>query len=286
MSDDVVIEKTPAEIAAEKVKTDRESIKVTSVVNDKDQPVVTTDEDDPKIIEDDKVIVEQTAEEIEAAKIKEAEDKETEKEAKKQERIERKFAKEAAEKKALKDEVEALKKKLEAKPDAENVLTADDITKEAKRIAEQEIMQRDFDAAQARLIKSAVKADKDFMKKIKSVADEIAPMPGQMIGILDDLDNSGVVLSHLANDPDEYERIITLPIVKMAIELSKISAKLDKKPEREISKVPDPGKLVGGNRGTPSNKPNIKTDSTEEWIRKRNIQVAERNAMKRNGMRV
>ena len=145
-------------------------------------------------------------------------------------------------------------------------------------------MQRDFDAAVNRVTKAATKTDKDFMKKINEVATEIAPIPGQMIGILDDLENPGVVLSHLANDPDEYERIITLPITKMALELAKLSTKLDKKPATEISKVPDPGKPIGGNRGTPSAAPKD-SDDFDTWMLKRNQQVAERQERKMKGLR-
>ena len=69
----------------------------------------------------------------------------------------------------------------------------------------------------------------------------------------------------------------------MALKLSRLSDELNKKPKKEISKVPEPNKGLGGKGG----QADILHDkmNMEDWIATRNKQVAERQAAKRNAMR-
>ena len=115
-----------------------------------------------------------------------------------------------------------------------------------------------------------------------------------MIGILDDLDNGGAILNYLIDNLDEAERVYALSPAKMAVELTKLSTKIVKEAEekaaaekaakkKEISKVPEPKEPVNGSAKL-SEEPKD-TDSMDDWVAKRNKQVAERAERKRQGLR-
>ena len=110
-----------------------------------------------------------------------------------------------------------------------------------------------------------------------------------MIGILDDLDNGGAILASLADDVDEYERIIGLSPAKAAVELTKLSVKISTKlAPKPVSKVPKPIEPIGGGNSSTNNDMTITDKDTKnmnDFIRKRNIQIAERAKLKAAGYR-
>jgi hypothetical protein len=279
-------EKTPAELEAEKadkLKKERERINVTTneVVEKKEEEKV-DDKEEEELIEAKEEQIEKsekTEEELEIEK-KEAQ---TQKE---KDRIQRRIDKEVAKRKDLENRIKELETKLAAKDD--EVLTEEDVEKRAEEKAANKVIEREFIAACNRLADAANKIDKDFKKKIDAIAEDIGPIPGQMIGILDDLDNGGAVLSYLANHVDDAETIYALSPAKMAVELTKLSTKIinEKKPvHKDISKVPDPGESLGGGQNRTNSIVLSDKDPMEDWIRKRNEQVARRNESKRQGMR-
>jgi len=114
------------------------------------------------------------------------------------------------------------------------------------------------------------------------MAEEIGPIPGQMIGALDDLDNGGAVLSYLASNVDEAEEIYALPPMRMVSALNKLGFKLEKaaikiKPP---SKVPAPLEGVGGNSRPASPTITAADDklSVSDWISKRNKEIESKRA--------
>jgi type I site-specific restriction endonuclease len=221
--------------------------------------------------------VEEKEEEIEASEKTEESleaDKAAAKTAAEKARIQKRIDKEVAKRKTLEEENKILKAQLAAKDSGEGKFTEEDVKKQAKQLADQEIAERDFANACARLQKAATKLDKTFPDKIQELGSEVGPIPGAMIGILDDLDNGGQVLQHFTTDPDEYERIITLNPTKMAVELTKLATKLAKPVAKPLSKVPAPNEPLGGNarNDTPLND----KDPMDVWIKKRNKQVEER----------
>jgi len=197
-------------------------------------------------------VIEEVIEQVEANE-EEIEELEEEKDEAKTEkdkaRIQKRIDKLTAKNKTLADENASLKAQLAAKPDDENALTQEDV----ERLAAQKVTEREFEAAVNRIADSAAKFDKSFKTKINTLAEEMGtPIPGQMIGILDDLPNNGAdVLLYLAKDEnqDEAEEIWKLSPAKMALKLSKISDKI--KPKKQISKVPAPNEALKGRGTTP-----------------------------------
>ena len=64
-----------------------------------------------------------------------------------------------------------------------------------------------------------------------------------MVGMLDDMEDGGKVLAHLANDIDIYEEVRELPMAKMATRLAKISTQIaadEAKAAAEAKKAKDP----------------------------------------------
>jgi hypothetical protein len=249
----------------------RKSIEVTSHTNEDEEikEEVVEEKVETKIEEKEEKI-EKTEEELAAAKT-----------TKERERIQRRIDKLTAEKKLLERTNADLQAKLDAKAkEGEVVLTKEDVDKEASRIADAKVMQQNFDAACNRLADAGKATDKDFDKKVAAMAEDIGPIPGELIAVLDDLDNGGEVLSYLTNNVDEAEEIWKLSLAKQAAKLAKISIKLVK-PPKAVSKAPNPIEAV-----TKTNKDTntvVLSDkmTDAEWIARRNEQVARREAEKR-----
>ena len=293
--------KTPEEIAA--LEAQRKLVNVTGIITkDDDGNVIEKKADDDitktEIVEDDTTTtevkeVEKTTEEIKTSEEKQEELETQQAEAKtvaEKARIQRKIDKEVAKRKTLEDENTELKRKLaEATEGKEGKYDDAEVEKRAETKAQQKQAEREFVDASNRLANAAEKLDKDFIKKIKQVAEDVAPIPGHMIGILDDLDDGAKVLAHLADDVDEYERIINLNPTKAAVELSKIATKINAKPEpKKLSKVPPPIEPIGG-KTSGTNNDLVITDkdvkNMNEFIRKRNLQIEERKKMRAGGYR-
>lgn len=279
--------KTPEELAA--AKTEREKIAATTVNKEatKEEPEKeTSEEDEDGKSTDDETGLDGTSEDnqqqIEDTKkeIKESEKTQETLEAEKleaktaaeKERIQKRINKEVAKTKKLEDENAELKRQLAAKESGDDPkFTKEDIDKEADILANQKIAQRDFDNTCAKLQKEATKLDKDFPDKIKELGEDVGLIPGAMIGVLGDLDNGAQVLKSFTDDPEEYERLINLPPLKMATALTKYAEKLAKPKPKPLSKVPEPHEPLGGNArmDTPLND----KDSMDVWIKKRNAQA-------------
>lgn len=231
-------------------------------------------------------------EETEGEEKEAADDKTVEKLQRTIARLQRRLGKESGDKKDLRKQLEDVQKLLAAKESEEGEkLTEEDVNARAKRIANEELTKREFSQACDRLEKAAIKADKDFSEKIDELAADIGAIPGQLIGMLDDLDNGGAVLAYLANNPDEAEDIWGMKnIVKQASAIVKLGQKVEaeekKKSIKQISKVPPPKQKLGGNGNQPTFDPyNTKTTSDKDWIEQRNKQAAERRAQKLAAMR-
>jgi hypothetical protein len=293
-------EKTKEELNAEA----RKLVNVTGIIKKDDDGEVIENKEEKEVeikeevVETKEETIKENKEEIEAV-TKTEEELETEKAAAKtvteKARIQRKIDKEVAKRKTLEEENAELKRKLaEATEGKEGKYDEDEVEKRAETKAQQKQAEREFVTASNRLADAAEKIDKDFLKKIKTIAEDVAPIPGHMIGILDDLDNGAAILANLADDVDEYERIITLNPTKAAVELAKIGNKLLAKPEpKKLSKLPEPINPIGGKTSSTNNELVI-TDKeikdsggtiTQDFIRKRNAQIAERQKMKAAGYR-
>ena len=217
---------------------------------------------------------------------KEEADKIAAKEQRKEARVQKRFDALTAKAAAAEAEVARLKAQLEANP--EQKLTAEEIETKAKALADQRIadkeiadMQAKFEAACDKLQAEAKKIDKDFDDKINDITTDVGPIPGFMIGVLENLDNGAEVLAFVADDDQLAERIFNLKKnpAKMTKELVDISNKLieaKKKPKKQISKVPDPVTPVNGARANGSTTiTEADTKDMATYVRKRQAQMLE-----------
>lgn len=189
-------------------------------------------------------------------------------------------------KKELKEAKDALTVKLE---EGQQPLTEDEVNRRAKVLADQELTAREFNKAQEKLIKDATALDKNFMSKINSLAEEVAPLPAFFIGALDDLDNGGAVLNYLTENADEYEDLLKVgmnrPIkaMKGLVEISNKLIEASKPKPKKISQVPEPPKAPKGGSGTPDVIPPKPTENMKEFVRVRNLQDQQKRKERMGG---
>lgn len=202
----------------------------------------------------------------------------------KQDRMQRRIDENVAKRKEAEAEVERLKAQLAADPDKK--LTEEEVEARAeaiaaKKLADKELkdLQEKFDKDCEKLQKAAIKVDKDFDDKIADIAADIGPIPSFMIGLLNDLDNGGEVLAHIADDDELAEEIWSMRPARMTRKLVEISDKLIKAkapPKKEISRVPDPGTPVKPNRSSNSTIiTEADTKNMDSYVKKRQAQMAE-----------
>jgi len=215
---------------------------------------------------------------------REAKEKLEAKANRKQERMQRRIDKAIAAQRNAEKEIAQLKAQLEANPDQK--LTAEEIEAKAEAKAKQKLAEKELEDLQARfdkdcetLAKAATKVDKEFNEKINDIAEDVGPIPSFMIGILSDLENGGEVLAHIANDDELAEEIWAMKPAKMTRRIVEISNKLEaakKPPKKQISKVPDPGTPVKGNRQVSNTITEADAKNMDVYTRKRMAQIAEK----------
>lgn len=195
-------------------------------------------------------------------------------------RLQKRTGRTEGEKKEIARQLAEAKASLAANVEEGKGLSEEEVERRANAKAEEKMAEREFTRAVNNLNKEAKKVDAEFPTKIKELTEDVAPVPGHMIGILEDLDNGGAVLAHLAANPEVYEDLYELPITRMATQLSKLSAKLideaDKKKKKPISQTPAPLNGVRGNNKSPSQLPSNPTQNMKDYVQQRNIQIAER----------
>lgn len=93
-----------------------------------------------------------------------------------------------------------------------------------------------------------------------------------MLNALLEADNAADIIYHLGQKLDEAERIARLPAFAQAKEIGKLEDKLQAKPQKQISKAPEPIKPVGS--GKASSDTDLSDDlPIEEWMARRNKQA-------------
>lgn len=270
-------EKTPAQIERESIKVTNGSEKeeAKEEENTEDEVVESDDNEEDEEGDGDKEDKE------EAEKESTPEQKEIQALQKKLERAQRRAGKTAAERDENKKKVRELETALAAKvAEGSQPLTEEEVNRRARELANQDLTQREFDAAQEKLIEDAIKVDKTFMSKVRDMAEEVAPLPEFFIGALNDLDNGGEVLNYLTDNVDEYEDLLkkkgAVRVMKGLIEISNKLIEASKPKPKKISQAPEPPKAPRGNNKNPDALPPKPTSNMEEFIRVRNAQVKAR----------
>lgn len=284
-------DKTAAELEREKIKVttnkDESGDEEIEKEEEKETEEETTEEETEEIEETDETESDEKEEDEKKTKEENEEDKpNVEKLQKTIERLQKRIDKKTGREKELEKELNTAKAQLEAKlKEGEVPLTKETVEAEAEKIANAKLAEKHFEEACDKLNKDAAKIDKNFNKKVWAMAEDIGPIPGHMIGILEELDNGGAVLNYLTDNIDDAEEIYKLTPGRMASRLAKISLKLNEKKKKPISKVPEPPEHLGGNgQVTTAFDPTNTKISDKEWIEKRNKQVAERREAKLKAM--
>lgn len=298
--DDQGTKKTPQQLAADErakiVTTQNKPEEKTAEELEADKKAA--EEIEAKTKEDEKAKADKEAEKAAKADKKEG-DEETEvdtsendpeKLKKTIERLQKRVDKITAQSKTTKAEKEELATKLaQIQEGKEALLTEEDVETRSEKKANEKVAQREFVTACNRLADGAEKVDKKFPEKVKLMGEELGPIPGQMIGILDDMEDGSTILNYLTDNIEDAERIYTLTPAKMALELTKLSTKIEKEAEtkakaekdknkKEISKVPPHSEPPGGSSKT--DEVLRDNDPMDDWIKKRNRQAEEHRKLK------
>lgn len=146
-------------------------------------------------------------------------------------------------------------------------------TAKASQIANE----REFTAACNRVFEEGTKAYGDaFVKARDTLAQnfgEVIQARPDFLQAVTELPNGHEVFHALGRNLDEADRILSLPPVKMAMELSRMSDKVGKKPAPVVSKAPAPVTRV---EGMARAEKDLSKVSMEEYARIREKQIAER----------
>jgi molecular chaperone GrpE (heat shock protein) len=129
------------------------------------------------------------------------------------------------------------------------------------------ISDQNFNQACNRVYQAGVKADPNFEANLRTLQ-SVGEISRDFLEVVTDMEEGHKVLNHLGANPDEADRILSLPPLKQARELAKIEASLGKAaPPPPVSKAPAPISPVGS-RTTPAEPEEFA--STEEyaaWVR-------------------
>lgn len=234
---------------------------------------------------EEEAVVEETDEQ---KKEREAKEKIEAKAKRKDDRMQRRIDNAVAEREAAKTEIAKLKAQLAADPDKK--LTAEEVETRAEAIAAKKVADKQlediniaFKAACDKLQADAKKIDKDFDTKIAGVAADFGPIPSFMINVLEDFDNGGEVLAFIANDDEVAENIYSFKspakMTKALVDISNKLAEAKKPPKKQISKVPDPGTPVKGNRVVSNVITEADTKNMDNYVAKRQKQILEKRKL-------
>lgn len=140
------------------------------------------------------------------------------------------------------------------KPTPAATLTPEQAKAAAKAELEAEHRAREFEAATGRILEDGQKNIPDFeaarQEMVANFGDQLNARPDFFEALIgDDVPNAHDVFYTLAKDPEQTEKLLSMPPLRMAKEIARLSEKLAKPatPEpKPISKAPAPVKPVGG----------------------------------------
>ena len=120
-------------------------------------------------------------------------------------------------------------------------------------------------------MKESAKDIEDFDEVMANIKPD-DPVANISAAAVEAADQPGKVLHYLAKNPDEAERIASLPVGKQAREIVRLEEKLAKPPVKP-SNAPEPIKPVGGGKSAVGDEmPDAKTQP-EKWLKWRQAQV-------------
>lgn len=171
-------------------------------------------------------------------------------------------------------ELSALRARSEGKePDAA------DIDRIATQRAAEMVQQRELLEASNRTAEKGAAEYKDWEQArtalVTNFRDELAAKP-EFLEAVTALDHGHAVFRHLGLNPEDADRILSLPSAKMGVELAKLERKLSAPAETKpapVSKAPKPIKPIAG---TATPEPDPEKMDMDEWVKWRRTQLKKR----------
>lgn len=131
--------------------------------------------------------------------------------------------------------------------DAKPELTEAEVERRANVKAQEIASKTGFQAAVQKTLSTGAAEFTDFNDHCNMLADMGANDRPEFLQAIVDEDNGHKLLQHLGQNPEEAERILSLPSLKMAAAIAKLSVEIDKpKPPKPVSAAPAPIKPIDG----------------------------------------
>lgn len=112
------------------------------------------------------------------------------------------------------------------------------------RAVDQRLKQRDFDAACNKVFEAGKSEFSDFDSSLKTFA-MLGGAPPEFLEAVTSLDQGHKVIHHLGANPEAAERLLSLPPLKMALELARLEATLGTAKPVSVSRAPAPITPIG-----------------------------------------
>lgn len=161
----------------------------------------------------------------------------------------------------LKREIESLKQK----PDNNGDIDIDALV--TQRALEIEY-NRTFDKACNDVYQAGIKeyGEEQFNHSINNLS--MIGLDRDTLDLITSADNGEKILAHLGQNLDEADRILNLPPLKLAREITKLEALVSIQKKKTVSNAPEPFKAVSGSKGGANKNPADMTDAEyAKWRR-------------------
>lgn len=113
------------------------------------------------------------------------------------------------------------------------------------KAAEQILKQRDFDAACNKVFDAGKTEFSDWDSSLRTFQ-MLGGAPAEFLEAVTTMDGGHKVLHHLGQNPEEAERLLSLPPLRMALELARIESAVGQVKPPPVSNAPAPITPVGG----------------------------------------
>lgn len=120
-------------------------------------------------------------------------------------------------------------------------MTPDEIRAEAKRLIQQE----KFDADCNKVFDAGKTEFPDWDSSLRTFQ-MLGGAPAEFLEAVTAMDGGHKVLHHLGQNPEEAERLLSLPPLRMALELARLETKVGQATPKPVSNAPAPITPVGG----------------------------------------
>lgn len=183
----------------------------------------------------------------------------------------------------LEDQVRALMAELATRPKAEGEtgkpqMTEDQIRAEINKAADEKVRVNTFNDKCNQIFEKGTKDFPDFKDSLATfnMLGGLNSSDGQkFLQAAIELDEPHKVLHYLGNNPDEAQRVMRLGPTKMAVDLAKLEASINREVKKPVSKTPAPVRTVDGRASAERDLSDEKLPM-DEFMKRREKDIAER----------